>query len=377
MHWDFWSGYCMTFYTLFFRTENTHLAKDVGMIPETLAKEHPDVRSFIVTYKNGEYPYVGKQITHAKMIFVKKRFGRIIDGISFIKKNADDIDVLNIYHLNLSSYFYCLAAKKYLKPKAKVYLKLDLGPAEITKLRRHDLRALIKKKTIKLADIVSGETSKLVSIVWKEVDPKVEFITNGNYSPVTKASDPSQKQSRMITVGMLGSEPKNTVFLIDAFVRSADRHDLQLRLIGPYTDEVSQKVSDTIKAHPELSARIVLTGKITDKNELANEYARAKIFILPSKWESFGFVLLEALGAGCFLLVSDNVPLAHDILYAEDSGRIIEGFDTDSWADAITKAANSDIEYSKKCADDFRFIEDNFDWKKVANRIYDLLKDGE
>ena len=63
----------MTFYTLFLRTENAHLAKDIGMIPETLAKEHPDVKSHIVTYENGDYPYVGQQIKHTKMIFVKKR----------------------------------------------------------------------------------------------------------------------------------------------------------------------------------------------------------------------------------------------------------------------------------------------------------------
>ena len=171
----------MNYYTLFTRTENAHLLKDIGMIPETLAKEYPDVNSYIVTYENGTYPYIGQQIKHAKPVFLKKRFGRIIDGIGFIRKNAADIDVLNIYHLNLSSYAYCLAARKYLKTTAKVYLKLDLGPAEIDKLRRHDPRAWIKKRTIKLADIVSGETSKLVGIVQNEVDPKVVLVTNGNY----------------------------------------------------------------------------------------------------------------------------------------------------------------------------------------------------
>ncbi len=347
------------------------------MIPETLAGEYPDVDACIATYENGDYPYVGQQIKNAKLVFVKKRFGRIIDGVSFIKKNAGNIDVLNIYHLNLSSYAYCLAAKRYLKPTAKVYLKLDLGPAEIGKLRRKDPRAWIKKRTIELADIVSGETSKLVGTVQDEVNTKVKFIANGNYSPVTDTVDHTQKMNRIITVGELGSKPKNTDFLIDAFVRSAGRHDWQLRLIGPYTGEVSEKVAAVKTSHPELSDRIVLTGKITDKSELANEYAQAKVFILPSKWESFGFVLLEALGAGDYLLISDNVPLAHDILYDQNAGRIVEGFDVGTWADAIAVATQNDIDLAKKCADDFRFVEENFNSKKSAAAIYKLIKDGE
>ena len=39
----------MNFYTLFTRTENVHLMKDVGMIPEKLAQNYPNVNSFLVT----------------------------------------------------------------------------------------------------------------------------------------------------------------------------------------------------------------------------------------------------------------------------------------------------------------------------------------
>ena len=68
----------MEFYTLFTRTENIHLLKDVGMIPETLAAEYDDVASYIVTYKNGDYPYIGREICHARPVFLKKKLGKYI-----------------------------------------------------------------------------------------------------------------------------------------------------------------------------------------------------------------------------------------------------------------------------------------------------------
>lgn len=346
------------------------------MIPETLAKMYPDVRSYIVTYKNGEYPYAGSRLKHAKLVFLKKSLGKYIDGISFIRKNADRIDVLNIYHLNLSSYLYCLAAKRYLKSSAKIFLKLDLGPKEIDKIRKHDLRSFIKRRTLKLADIVSGETTKLVKELADETGEKTEYITNGIYVPESGPSDHSKKKNVIMTVGKLGTPPKNTLFLIDAFALSASRHDWQLRLVGTCTEEVKKKAEETVRMHPGLKDRIILTGEITDREKLAEEYEKAKVFVLPSKWESFGFVLPEALSFGDYLLVSDNVPLAHDLLYSENAGMIVRGFDIENWAEKIAGVTGADIDWQKKCEDDRAFIMERFNWDVIVQRIYELINGG-
>ena len=368
----------MEFYTLFTRTENTHLLKDVGMIPETMAAEFDDVDSYIVTYKNGDYPYIGNEIRHVKPVFLKKKFGRYIDGINFIRKNANRIDVLNIYHLNLSSYLYCLAAKKYLKKSAVIFLKLDLGPAEIAKVKKHDLRSFIKRRTIRLADIVSGETTKLTGQLRDITGEDIRFITNGIYVPGSKAADPSRKKNKIITAGMLGTPPKNTDFLIDAFTtyaKNAQNGDWKLVLIGKCTCEIEQKVKETINADPSLKDRIILTGEITDKEQLAKEYEEAKIFILPSKWESFGFVLPEALSFGDYLIVSGNVPLAEDLLYNETAGRIIRDMSVETWAEEIADVTRADIDWGKKCREDHDFVENNYNWKIIVQKILELIKE--
>lgn len=364
----------MNFYTLFTRTENVHLLKDVGMIPEILASVYPDINSYIVTYKNGDYSYIGNEISHARVIFIKRKLGKYLDGIKFIKENADEIDVLNIYHLNLSSYIYCLAAKKYLKKTARIYLKLDVGPNEIQKLHRKDLRAWIKKQTIKLADIVTGESTILVGQLKKEVNPKIQLITNGYYAPEIKKSNFLNKKDRIITVGKLGTMPKNTEMLIDAFVNSIRNHNWELRLIGPYTPTIAKKISDLIKSDPELEKRIVLLGEITDKRKLAKEYEEAKVFALPSRWESFGLVLVEALRAGDFLLVSDNVPAAYDIIYNKDAGKVVRDYTELSWTEEFNRVVQNHIDWEKKCQNDFDYAEKYFKWDIIVKSIRTLIE---
>ncbi len=118
------------------------------MIPEALASGFPDVKAYLVTYQNGEYPYYGSEIKHLRLVFIKKRFGKYIDGIRFLKKHADEIDVLNLCHLNLFSFLYSLNAKKYLKKTAKIYLKLDADEGEADKLRKCEAVSRVKHRTL-------------------------------------------------------------------------------------------------------------------------------------------------------------------------------------------------------------------------------------
>ena len=363
----------MNFYTLFTRTENVHLLKDVGMIPEKLAEKYPDVNSYLVTYKNGEYPYVGNQIKKTKLIYLNKKFGKIIDGMKFIRQNADKIDVLNIYHLNLSSYFYCKAAKKYLKKDAVVYLKLDANNDEIRKLRKHDPRSWIKHKTIEMADFVSAETSSVVKSINQEVKKQIEWIPNGCAEMSDDKVGNIEKKNRIITVGRLGSPEKNTELLIDSFVGCSDRQDWELRLIGPYTDEIREKVDAVTKEHSELAGKIELTGEILDKKRLASEYAQAKIFMIPSKYESFSIALIEAMEEGCYIISSDNVPLAKDVIEFGAKGSIVEGFETKEWSNAILDICNGDIDWNELKNVDKEIVEEKYNWDSIVENLYKLF----
>lgn len=50
---------------------------------------------------------------------------------------------------------------------------------------------------------------------------------------------------------------------------------------------------------------VILLGNIEDKNLLYDDYDRAKVFLLTSRWESFGIVLVEALRFGNYIIATE------------------------------------------------------------------------
>jgi glycosyltransferase involved in cell wall biosynthesis len=53
-----------------------------------------------------------------------------------------------------------------------------------------------------------------------------------------------------------------------------------------------------------LASRIRLTGFIPEEGVLATAFAQARLFVLPSEYEAFGLVLLEALAQGTPVIAS-------------------------------------------------------------------------
>lgn len=363
----------MNFYTLFTKTQNVHLLKDVGMIPENMAM-FDDVNSYVVTYKNGDYPYLGHEICNLRMIFLKKRFGKILDGVNFIRTNSKTIDVLNIYHLNFASFIYCIAAKAYLKKSSKIYLKLDAGYSEVTKVATKDIRGWIKRRTLELADVVSAETSEIVEKLQGVSGKKIYFITNGCYSRKKKETDYRIKENTIITVGRLGTWPKNTEMLLDAFVKSSEFHDWNLKLIGSYSNEFRESVEKLKRTHLELKNRIELLGEISEPSRLAEEYEKAKVFVLPSRFESFGIVLVEALMWGDYIVMSDKIPTYKDIIYNEQAGYVFDSYDSETLASAIVNATQKKIDWKIKCLNDYEFIEKNYNWTMIVRSLKGILE---
>ena len=107
--------------------KNVHLLKDVGMIPYILHRDY-GVDACMVSMKNEEkYPYLDKEVRGLKMRFLpENRFSGVFSGMRYVWDNAENIDVLNVYHLNLSSFLFLLIYKFRKKRGGKGYLKLDM-----------------------------------------------------------------------------------------------------------------------------------------------------------------------------------------------------------------------------------------------------------
>ncbi len=85
---------------------------------------------------------------------------------------------------------------------------------------------------------------------------------------------------------------------------------IRLRIVGDGID--GERLRRIAAGSPETSG-VVFEGEIDDPGRMAFFYRNADLFCLPSRFESFGFVFLEAMGAG-LAVVSGNSGGAEEIV---------------------------------------------------------------
>ncbi len=391
----------MKFVTLYLQTENIHLLKDVGMIPYKLHKNH-GFQSEIVTWENGDYPDLSAKLDGLKLVFAKKSpFGRIYDGMRYLKYEAASIDILNIYHLNATSFFYERVFRKF-NPMGKIYLKLDMNEKGFKDVFRLSLKGLIKRAVIKQADIASVENTRMHAALSARFKDKILFIPNGFYeeeapepkkdaerqpdsdqndlnsdSNINKdepqAATLPEKLPMILTVGNLGTPEKATDILLKAFAESSEKHDYSLCLVGPVVPSFGLQVANFYKENPKLKDRITFTGPISDREKLFDYYRKARIFAFPSRSESFGFALLEAASNGCYVIASDACSAADDITNNGKFGTIVKASDVSSLSEAFALFYEAPPDSEQLRAEEIRYIKKYYNWDGIIAKLYSEL----
>jgi glycosyltransferase involved in cell wall biosynthesis len=159
--------------------------------------------------------------------------------------------------------------------------------------------------------------------------------------PIDQESLSAPRQNVVLTVGRLGSYQKNSECLLEAIGRLAPGSG-EFRFIGEHTDEFAAKVAHAQAALPQ---DILLYDRINERHELFAHYAQARVFVLTSRFESFGIVLVEAMAHGCYV-VSTELSSARDIIGDdEDVGLIVPQNDPEAVARAISTALGRAIDH--------------------------------
>ena len=333
----------MLFVTLFTRLKNVNLTKDVGMIPYVLHRDH-GFDCLMVTKKNDEnYDYLKDEVAGLQIEFIKGK------GFLYLLKNARKIDILNIYHLNLQSWYNSLLFRIIKRKGSLIYLKLDMDDAGYERLMNKDPQGLIKRLTMMHADIISVETKDLYMKLRERYKDKMLFLPNGYYTRADAPERDMKKEDIILTVGNLGTSAKATDTLIKAFHKSSCGY--KLHLAGPVAEGFINPCPDD----PD----IIFEGEIKDREQLRDLYRRAKIFAFPSRHESFGIVLLEAASCGDYIISTKGVPAARDIISLTGEGAITDVDDIDALASEIRTVTSS-----------------NRDWDSIAEKIAEKIYDN-
>lgn len=298
-----------------FDITNEHIMKEQGLISWGM-KEYYGCDAFLATYDNGGYTNL-QYLPGLRMEFIPRRFGIwLVDSVLWLMKNAKRIDILYVLHLRIRTFVH-MVLYRLLNPHGKIYLKCDgLYPKRY--LSRWKM--LMFRWQIRHSECISIELPENAALMSEQWQHRFAVVPNPvNPNEIQTYRPFSQRSNTILTVGRLGTKQKATEILLEAFVKIADQiPDWTLKLAGPFVENI-HIADDFYKAHPELSERVIFTGNISDRNELAALYEDSKIFAFPTRYESFGIVITEAMIHGCFAVatrIQTNTSLTENFRYA-------------------------------------------------------------
>jgi glycosyltransferase involved in cell wall biosynthesis len=153
--------------------------------------------------------------------------------------------------------------------------------------------------------------------------------------------------------------------LLDAFARvRATEPGVSLRIVGPRGD-----ASGLLAPRPPDGIEVV--GPVGQR-ELAAEFRRADCLVLPSRNDSYGMVVAEALAAGLPVLVSESVG-AKALVEPGRNGWIVPVEDTAALAERMLECARSPAAVRAMRADCRRSAE-AATWPAYRRRFTELLR---
>jgi glycosyltransferase involved in cell wall biosynthesis len=155
-------------------------------------------------------------------------------------------------------------------------------------------------------------------------------------SSATSADPAGGPDKILLSVGRL-THQKDQATLIEAFARVAGRYpEWRLRIVGE--GELRTALESQVD-RLRLAGKVELPGAVRD---IYSEYARAQLFVLPSRYESFGLATAEALAAGLPTVGFAECPGTNALIKDGINGVLVSGNDrVEALAEALTRLMGS------------------------------------
>ncbi len=280
-----------------------------------------------------------------------------------------NIDLLH-FHNPLFTFGGALLRKSTLPKIMTTHYVIDFkGNRVVASLYKSIIR-WITKSIAKHVDVIICVNNEYLPIYkqWGIDEKKLVMIPNGidtnKFSPGPSSIKKKLGCKHLLVYwGRLGYQ-KNIAFLIDAF-KTIKTPNTKLAIIGKGPD------LKKLQALAGDSDNVLFPGYLPDDKLL--EYARgADIAVLPSRGESWGLVIGEAMACG-LPVISSDVGMAQELL-GDGRGIILKKETTEGFAGAID-ALLSDKKNAQVMGKKARsFIVDRYSWDQVTGKIEELYQ---
>lgn len=335
-----------------------------------------------VNFANG-FKKNGCEVSFISM-FKQAHFFKLNNEINFYEPDNFNIKKLNLFKtifwlrgivkkenpdviIVLQKFYSAIAVLSLLGTKQKVFISERSSP-----LFKWSLPVSIFNKivfTIIKPDGIIAQTSIAAEYQRKYYGNKVPIKIIPNIVREVKLYPEIKRENFILAVGRLNDHLKGFDRLIEALVLM--KNDWHLYLAGGDEEGIELK---TLAKNLGVENRIKFLGKVKEMDEL---YARAGIFVIPSRSEGFPNALVEAMAAGLPCVAFDFIAGPRDIITDGVDGIVVEDGNLEKMANAIDDLVsdeNKRITLGKNALKVRERLNENIIIKSLTDFIEDVRK---
>jgi glycosyltransferase involved in cell wall biosynthesis len=298
-----------------------------------------------------------------------------------LRRDVRDADVVTIHSLNLFPQYaaFTAALRAGVPYVVTPHGALDPWITQNSPLAKRLVNALWQRKMLQSAAAIhfttaeeAGKAGELTAGTPQIIVPNGldlgRFTAPGSGERFRRRFLKGHGGAVVLFLGRIAGK-KGIDLLIRAFAAVADRRDCLLAVAGPDDEKLTSTLRG-IAREVGVARRVVFVGPLYGQDQI-DALSAADIWALTSHTENFGNAVIEAMAAGCPVLVSTEVDLAPQIKAA--SAGIVTPLDVDLIASAMGSLL-VDPDLRAQLASRARVFAAQFDWAVVAPRLVAALR---
>ena len=303
---------------------------------------------------------------------------------SMLEKDFD------LFHAHSYGYFHVntTAFIKHIKDKPFVltphyHPEWSMWGGKKRKFIRKFYDSIFAQRVIDSTDRIIGVSQNEIDLLSKRLNvpsEKVRIIPNGidpeKFTPIPDGEIFKEKFNLdgkiVLYTGRLASN-KGLLNLVEVIPKVLEKNpSTTFVLIGE--DEGMKKEIELRANELDVEDNLKIIGYIDDYDLFKSAYSAADVYTLPSEYEAFGIVLLEAMmcKTPCVATEVGGIP---EVIKDEETGFLVEYGDNKNFAEAINKLLKDKRLREKMGKKGRKKVLDKFTWEKVANRVNEVYKE--
>jgi glycosyltransferase involved in cell wall biosynthesis len=296
----------------------------------------------------------------------------------WLKARIRDYDIVNIH--GLFNYPNSAAARIAYRAGVPYVIRpcgmLDPWCLKQSRVKKSAYLRLFDEKLLLNAAAISFTTQEEAKLAYKlKRQPVSEVIPLGvaAISDAPEGPEPflTPDDKKVILFLSRLDKKKGLDLLLSSIARLKDvRQDFICLIAGGGSPEYEDKVKAEIVSKA-LEDFVRLTGFVEGERK-AHLLKAASCFVLPSYQENFGVSVVEAMAAGCPVVISDQVNIHREVSDAQ-AGRVVR-CDADELYRALDELLSNEGMLQDMGRNGQKLVREKYDWNKICDKVLSLYQ---